>query len=80
MEDWSRVIKGYLPIAETLSVLVISWDGLAASCNLKTIKPITTLASVDLNEIVISWLFFAPMTPTNSQTNKMINNKVQFKA
>lgn len=53
-EVWSRVMNGYLPTAETLSVLVISRDGFAASCNLKTINPITTLASVDLNEIVIS--------------------------
>lgn len=55
--SWLRVMKGYLPIALTLSVRVSSWP-LVMSVNLITKRVTSTFASSVLKVRVISCFLF----------------------
>ena len=60
MSSASRVMKGYLPIALALRILVTS---VAPSAILTIMVATMTLASSDLKVIVISYFFFGPRVP-----------------
>lgn len=60
MSSASRVMKGYLPIALALRILVTS---VAPSAILTIIVATITFASSDLNVTVTSYFFFGPREP-----------------
>jgi len=60
-------MKGYLPMALTLSTRMIS---LAPSASFTIIEAIKTLASVDLKVRVTSCRFLGPITPCTGDASK----------
>ena len=57
---WSKVMKGYFPIALTLNTLVTS---VAPSASFTIIVAIITLASSDINVTVTSFFCLGPRVP-----------------